>query len=317
MTQPSARTVVVRATTPEDFADVHALADRYSRRFDGRPTHLTPHELTSMMTAPGVDPQADFPLVLAEGTPVAWGAVQARPPYSEIALGYAIEPDLDAGTARAACAALLSSLDAVATARVAPLEPDPSRRAAVVVHEREPHMLAAAAGEGFAYARQVLLMSIDQSVTPTSPPVWPDGVTVRPVTLDDAAVLGELTRDTFADHPGDNDFTDEEMAHHLAEHDARLDISLVASDEHGSVGTVLCFESGGGGYVGVVGVRERLRGRGLGTALLRHAFQAFADDGLPVVRLHVEQENTTGALGVYEAAGMRREYALQIWTRPV
>jgi ribosomal protein S18 acetylase RimI-like enzyme len=306
----------LRPVTPQDFAMIHALADRYWLRVNGFPTHLTPAELASVTTAPGTDPRTDFPVVLLDGAPVAFGTVQARPPFTEIALGYVIDVDLDPATADAVAARLLDEFDVVVATKATALEPDPVRHAAVVAHEREPHMRAIAEGRGYTFARQVLLMSIDQSVTPTSPPVWPDGIDVRPVSLDDAAVLGELSRDTFADHPGDNDFTDEEMAHHLAESDVRLDISLIAFDSVGPVGMVICFASGGGGYVGVVGVRERMRGRGLGTALLRHAFQAFAADGLPIVRLHVEQDNTTGALGVSEAAGMRREHALQIWTRP-
>jgi len=72
-----------------------------------------------------------------------------------------------------------------------------------------------------------------------------------------------------------------------------------------------------GGYVGVLGVRARARGQGLGTSLLRHVFRGFASEGQPVVRLHVEQENTTGAVRLYESAGMHPAHATQVWTRPI
>jgi mycothiol synthase len=309
--------LVMRATTPDDFTAVHGLAERYAARIQGHPTHLIPPELASILAAPGCDPRTDVPLIMLDGSPVAWGTIQARPPWTELSLGYVIDPHADPEVADAACDALLRALRDVVDARVAALPPDPSRRAAVIVHEQEPHMRGAAAAHGFRDERHVLLMSIDQSAAPAPAPDWPSGVSVRSVTLEDAAVLAELSSDTFAEHPGDNHMTREEMVHHLSEQDARLDISLLATDEVGPVGLVLCYAPPDAGYIATLGVRTRARGRGLGTAMLRQAFRAFADDGRPVVRLHVEQTNTTGAIGVYENAGMRREYALQVWTRAV
>jgi ribosomal protein S18 acetylase RimI-like enzyme len=316
MTHTGTSVILTRATTEADFAEVHAVAERFSQRVSGHATHLTAAELASELSAPGADPLSDFPLVTVADVPVAWGSVHARAPFTEIVMGYVIEPDLDLDVAQAVCTSLLGALDAAVARRVATLEPNPDRREGVVVHEREGVMLAVAKAHGFTFERQVLTMSIDQSVTPTSAPIWPEGISVRPLTSEDAAVVGDVSRDSFSEHQGDNDFSDEEVAHYLAEDDARLDVSLLAVDDHGPVGTVLCFDMTDGGYVGVLGVRSRGRGRGLGTALLRHAFHAFDADGRPVVRLHVEQDNTTGAVGVYESAGMRREYALQVWTRP-
>ena len=316
MTHGRTSVILTRATTESDFAAVHALAERFSQRVNGHPTHLTPAELASELTAPGADPLGDFPLVTLDDVLVAWGFVHARAPFTEIALGYVIDPDLEGDVGHAACTSLLVALEAAVARRVAALDPGQDRRAAVVMHEREGVMLAVVRQHGFTFERQVLTMSIDQNVTPTSAPVWPDGISVRPLTPEDVAVVAEVSRDAFSEHQGDNELFDEEVAHYLAEEEARLDVSLLATDDQGPVGTVLCFDMTDGGYVGVLGVRSRGRGRGLGTALLRHALQAFADDGRPVVRLHVEQDNTTGAVGVYESAGMRREYALQVWTRP-
>lgn len=60
------------------------------------------------------------------------------------------------------------------------------------------------------------------------------------------------------------------------------------------------------GWVGTLGVRERWRRRGLGEALLRTAFAKLADRGLRRVGLGVDAENVTGALRLYERAGMRK-----------
>lgn len=59
------------------------------------------------------------------------------------------------------------------------------------------------------------------------------------------------------------------------------------------------------GWIGELGVREAWRGRGIGSTLLRRSFATFAERGTPRVMLNVDSENPTGAIGVYERAGMR------------
>src|SRR5207244_5091442 len=67
------------------------------------------------------------------------------------------------------------------------------------------------------------------------------------------------------------------------------------------------------GWVGVLGVRKPWRGRGLGLALLRHSFADFAARGATRVGLGVDAENTTGAVRLYERAGMRRVRRLDVY----
>jgi mycothiol synthase len=57
--------------------------------------------------------------------------------------------------------------------------------------------------------------------------------------------------------------------------------------------------------VDVVAVRHPWRGRGLGLALLRHAFGEFYRRGVREVSLSVDAESTTGAPRLYRRAGMR------------
>jgi ribosomal protein S18 acetylase RimI-like enzyme len=65
------------------------------------------------------------------------------------------------------------------------------------------------------------------------------------------------------------------------------------------------FGDTGLGWVSNLAVRSSHRRRGLGEALLRHAFRALYDRGLRRVGLGVDTENVTGALRLYERAGMR------------
>ena len=58
------------------------------------------------------------------------------------------------------------------------------------------------------------------------------------------------------------------------------------------------------GYVHILGVRRAWRRRGLGEALLRHAFREFWQRGVSTVSLDVDGEDTTGAIRLYERVGM-------------
>ena len=71
------------------------------------------------------------------------------------------------------------------------------------------------------------------------------------------------------------------------------------------VGACLCFIYEPAGWVRQLGVAEGWRRRGLGTALLRHAFREFWSRGLDHVGLGVAADNER-AVHTYEAAGMRR-----------
>jgi ribosomal protein S18 acetylase RimI-like enzyme len=62
------------------------------------------------------------------------------------------------------------------------------------------------------------------------------------------------------------------------------------------------------GWVGALGVRKKWRKRGLGLALLQHAFAEFHRRGETKVGLGVDAQNPTGATRLYERAGMHVAY---------
>jgi GNAT superfamily N-acetyltransferase len=67
-------------------------------------------------------------------------------------------------------------------------------------------------------------------------------------------------------------------------------------------------ERAGAGWIGALGVLGPWRKRGLGLALLRHAFGEFYRRGQRRVGLGVDAENPTGATRLYERAGMHIAY---------
>jgi ribosomal protein S18 acetylase RimI-like enzyme len=71
------------------------------------------------------------------------------------------------------------------------------------------------------------------------------------------------------------------------------------------------------GYVPTLATLPGYRGRGLGALLLRDAFARDARAGRLGTYLHVDANNTTPALGLYESVGMRKVMAIEVWRRTV
>ena len=72
---------------------------------------------------------------------------------------------------------------------------------------------------------------------------------------------------------------------------------------------------GNWGWIGSIGVRRAWRRRGLGLALLRDSFRRFRESGETVVALGVDAENPTGAVHLYEHAGMRVLWRSDVWEK--
>jgi ribosomal protein S18 acetylase RimI-like enzyme len=72
-------------------------------------------------------------------------------------------------------------------------------------------------------------------------------------------------------------------------------------------------EHRGDGWVKDIVVRESERGRGLGKALLLHAFDAYARRGASRVGLKVDSTNPTGAPQLYERVGFEIDRRYEIW----
>jgi mycothiol synthase len=170
---------------------------------------------------------------------------------------------------------------------------------------------------------------------PPPEPEWPAGISVR--TLPDwvnesgetiNAVGGssktraavQAIRESFQDHWGyvDRPF-EEEYARwvHMMENDKEFDPSLwfLALDGDDIAGVSYCKpkvdDDHEMGLVQTLGVRRPWRKRGLGLALLQHSFCEFYRRGLRKAGLGVDAENLTGALRLYEKAGMRSDPARQ------
>ena len=141
-------------------------------------------------------------------------------------------------------------------------------------------------------------------------PRWPAGIAVRTCASPaDERRVYEADTEAFQDHWEFVRRPFEEWRAWLVE-DPRFDPSLWFLAEDGAdlagicLGTVHASGDPSFGHVAVLAVRRPWRRRGLGLALLRHAFREFRRRGMTRASLDVDAENLTGAVRLYERAGM-------------
>jgi mycothiol synthase len=141
-------------------------------------------------------------------------------------------------------------------------------------------------------------------------PNWPEGISVRPLQPTDERRVYDANSLAFAE---DWHFRPQPFEQWRDDNFARenFDHSLSWIVEEG--GTLAGFslnswhfsEDPEFGWIGILGVLPDYRRRGLGTALLRQSFREFRNRGATRVGLGVDSENVTGAVRLYERAGMR------------
>jgi predicted N-acetyltransferase YhbS len=163
---------------------------------------------------------------------------------------------------------------------------------------------------GYRLWRSSYTMEIDLPERPAEPPL-PTGVSVRSYgPADDEPLLASLN-EAFAEDPfwhatSPADFRE----FYLRARGFDPGLWLLAWDGDELAGSALAYSQRGPetelGWVGTLSVRAPWRKQGLGTALLRRAFGVLYDRGLRRAGLGVDGENVTGALQIYERAGMRR-----------
>ncbi len=210
-------------------------------------------------------------------------------------------------------AALLDAMEARARSLARP-----GAVARLFVNEQDAALGALATERGYSIVRSSFRMEI--SIAAELPePAWPTGITPRAFVPADEERVYTAHREAFTGHWG---FTPATRAQWRAWNlGASSDPSLWrvawARDEVAG----LCInrpERGDDvGWVDVLAVRQPWRRRGLGRALLLDAFHTFRGLGRRRVGLGVDAENTTGAVRLYESAGMSVVNRSDTWERTI
>jgi ribosomal protein S18 acetylase RimI-like enzyme len=141
---------------------------------------------------------------------------------------------------------------------------------------------------------------------PPLAPIWPAGVAVRTaVPAREGRAIHPLIEAAFA-RPGRTATTYEEWADLMMRDDILdPDLWFLAVAGEDLVGACLSFAYPEQGWVRQLAVAEAWRRRGIGTALLRHAFGVFRERGYDRAGLAVDGENPN-AYAFYQQVGMQR-----------
>lgn len=180
-------------------------------------------------------------------------------------------------------------------------------------------MVASYRAAGFTPVRHSFQMRIEVAGDEQAPE-WPDGVTVRTLADGEEPRVHEVHMEAFADHWDFHPTPYDEWRRWFRDRET-FDRTLwfLAEADGELAGLALCNRHPSGdptfGWVEVLAVRRPWRRRGLGLALLRHAFAGFARRGATRVGLGVDAENLTGAVRLYERAGMSVVRRYDTWEK--
>ena len=166
---------------------------------------------------------------------------------------------------------------------------------------------------GLNLIRHSFRMQIEMGQPPQEPH-WPEGIVLKSYDPDrDLEAVYRANDRAFQDHfgyikqPFEKGF--KRFKHYMTSGDA-YDPALwfLAIDGQQIAGICLCsrwaHDDPDCGYVNSLAVGRPWRKRGIALALLQHAFKVFYERGTRKVGLGVDAENLTGALRLYEKAGM-------------
>jgi mycothiol synthase len=286
-------TTAMRQATAVDSAAITDLLNAIARDRYGT-TELTEDEVRTWFAHDELD------VVLAEidGRVVGYGDRWREVERDRAWLDVAVMRE-DSSTA----AALLRELE-----RRAHPDVDRGALAMIYVAEIDETMRGAVEQAGYALVRHSFRMAISLEGDLPSPE-WPEGIRVETLGNEQEAAVHAAHQEAFADHWEHKHEPVAEWRKWLIENPG-FDPSLwfIAWDGGETTGVSLCRTHASGdpghGFVSVLAVRRPWRRRGLGTALLQHSFLEMRRRGMIKASLGVDGENTTGALHLYEQAGM-------------
>jgi mycothiol synthase len=288
----------LRPPTEDEMADVAAMYNESSQECYGVDA-ASERILRTWFTSPVTDVARNLRVAVDVGTVIGYADVDPRdsnPTRCWVELACRRTPALEPTAAE-----LLEWAEARAQE-----EPDPVVRTSA--WEKDDRMNRVLAQRGFRPIRHGYTMEIDLGESVVAP-VLPDGIRIRTFRDDDRRAVWQVHDETFVDtweYPGT---TFEEWRHWMLEgpmFNPELWFLAEAGDE--LAGLCLCRISDREtdlGWVQALGVRRAWRGRGLGRALLQHAFSEFRSRGFARVGLGVDASSPTGAERLYESAGMR------------
>ena len=295
-----------------------ALFNRWSNAVIGRDDFKGAESIRNEWEAPGVDPAEDIRLVFApNGELAGYGEVwtTGKPPAHPDLWGR-VDPEYEGmgiGT-------WLMHWEEQRALQALPLVPAEMRFSfRTGIYRQSDRAKRLFEDRGYQHVRSLYHMLIEMDA-PAPEPQFPAGITVRTYNpgIDLEAVYRADT-EAFRDHFGfvEKPFEEglREFKHNWEQGNVDPTVMFIAMDgPSGEIaGVNLCrptsYYDAERGWVSSLGVRRPWRNRGLGHALLVHSFNEFYRRGKHKVGLGVDAQNLTGALRLYENAGMHLDQA--------
>lgn len=296
-----------RAATWGDLASVVELF-RQSDLVDWGEVDVTEATVRHDWEDPHIDLAADTWLVLEEPSsgptqvPAAYGSLLGLDDHRQLEAWGVVHPS---HRGRGLGSHLLDAVEARAAEHLALAAPDGEvlLRPGVVGPDSAAHRLMESRG----YRATRHFWRMDAQLTDDLPlPRAIEGVSLRSFAFgEDDRAVHSAHQESFADHWGfvKRDF-DAWAGHRFHESAFDPDLWFVAEGGGDVVGVLQGVDDEGVAWVGMLGVRPAWRKRGIGEALLRHAFIEFRRRGYGRVGLSVDSTNETGATALYERVGM-------------
>ena len=313
-----------RGANIDDVEPALALFNRWSRSVIGRDEITVPDAIRNEWVSPGFDPAEDIRLVFAPNRHMVacievW--TTSKPPVHPWMSGR-VDPDYeDMGIGTwllhwAEQRALQELPNVPAKLRIAP-------RVGTYREAEKPKKLFEDMGYRHIRSSYHMLIEMDGPVPEAE---FPNGITLRTYNPEtDAEAVYRAQTDSFRDHFG---FVEEPFEEGLKRFkhfwgQAGFDPGLLFLAMDGPSGEIagisLCpphaIDDPEQGWVGTLGVLRPWRKRGIGLALLRYSFNEFYRRGKRKVGLGVDAQNLTGALRLYESAGMHVHQAFDQYER--
>src|SRR6266536_1780799 len=288
--------VEVRPPTLDDLPELVTFFDEQRARYGSHA--MTEGQLRDNLTSKRWKPDENNRVALVDGRIAGWSSIWSPDGGQERIFLTVRVASLEP--------AVYSSLLDWAEPRAAELAAGRPARLQASAEQGDETLIAELRRRGYAFARYYFEMQIDLSGE-LAAPVWPDGLTVRTFRPEDARVVYEANMEAFEDHWDSFSVAfDEWSEYFIGRSGFDPGLWFLVEDSEQLAGFALCSNEGGEtSAVNLLGVRRPWRRLGLGRALLLHAFHEFRRRGRAKASLTVDGENLTGAVRLYEGAGMQ------------